>query len=839
MTNQADSGFMLGVKDLYALRIWSWGERVKALIDSKKFLLALGTCLETYQLKGKGYLGISADPEKVKAGAAAKIEEILSAMLTHILLNKESSLHDRRVLASVCIRYCQAIKREQLLFDVIFPMFRKAKDDNGGLFLELLEPFILQDRLTSLNARTLEAFVIHYLRNGRLQRVEQCMMHLDAKAMDFDLAVRLCRDYQMASALVFFYNTARDDYMTPLDFLFESIGKGSSAKSTSSAALLSTAAPARAAGLRTLLYINRALQGNRFPHGIIPGPRQQKVKIDILGYLFNGKLERIKTLIQFDSRETFRCLMGAMEDKSLSEMHVKITDQLQKLMLDPKLKPWKSLRDQKIPLEFTSLQITGLFVFLARCLSLGALQLTQPAFELMLSHLVLEDDSSSLEDREEALLLVIKSAPKLKFDEAQLHMLARGAEMHQVSEYFYMQHKEYRKVVLCAIEGSKVNRSRVFKVIGDLLTDPSLSDAERDVVKKTTMTSLEQLIELDAEAASMMIMEHFAGEEYSKTVHELDQHPMLQYKLLRGVVNHHVTGEGGARWEQIMQDFQMGPELTETYIRLLCEYDPAEVCPYLMKAEGYRHDVCLELVKRYKIEDAAMYLLERTGDLTGAMNSIMKALDSKIADMIRAYGSLTKLTDGMDLPEERAVMDMLNVAVGLCQRNSSKEKKDNSQMWFQILDRMVTPSVQSRAGTRTRQTMAAARSGTSLPGINIPSLKTKQTFNFLMREVLRQMMMYVALPAILDKIVRDHARSEFAEFKDVIYNMLDTYHYESSILGLANRVLERDMFEATSALKKRRLKVSAKKKRKEKKREEKKRKEKKRKEKKRKEKGVA
>jgi hypothetical protein len=52
-------------------------------------------------------------------------------------------------------------------------------------------------------------------------------------------------------------------------------------------------------------------------------------------------------------------------------------------------------------------------------------------------------------------------------------------------------------------------------------------------------------MQVDAESASMMIMEHFAGQEYSKTVHELDQHPALQYKLLRGVVNHHVTGEGG------------------------------------------------------------------------------------------------------------------------------------------------------------------------------------------------------------------------------------------------------------------------------------------------------
>ncbi len=112
-------------------------------------------------------------------------------------------------------------------------------------------------------------------------------------------------------------------------------------------------------------------------------------------------------------------------------------------------------------------------------------------------------------------------------------------------------------------------------------------------------------------------------------------------------------------------------------------------------------------------------------------------------------------------------------------------------------------------------------------------LKAKQTMNFLMREVLRHMWSHVALPSILDKIVRkfaeklhvflcffllecgrlfceqvrDHAKSEFSEFKDVIYNMLETFQYERSILGLANHVLEFDMYEATNQLRKRRLRV--------------------------------
>ncbi len=141
--NQGDSGFVLGTSELYALRVLSWNERLSALIADNKFLLALATCLETFQLKGKGFLGISADPERVRKGAmfevsifvlmfvilscfvvcvffvdcgvrlgavaAEKIVVILTSFLANVLETKGSSVHERRVLASVCIRYWYGI----------------------------------------------------------------------------------------------------------------------------------------------------------------------------------------------------------------------------------------------------------------------------------------------------------------------------------------------------------------------------------------------------------------------------------------------------------------------------------------------------------------------------------------------------------------------------------------------------------------------------------------------------------------------------------------------------------------------------------------------------------
>lgn len=262
VVNQGDSGFVLGTSELYALRVLSWNDRLAVLIAENKFLLALSTCLETFQLKGKGYLGISADPERVRKVASEKIVVILKSYLSHVLDRRGSSVHERRVLASVCINYCQGIGREALLFEVIFPKFKEAGPSNEGIFLELLEPYILQDRLKSISVETMQSFVEHYQRQGWLRRVEQCILHLDVKQLDFDQLVKLCISHQLSSALIYVYNTGLNDYITPLDYLFQTLSESKS----------------KATGLRILLYLTKCLTGQAFPTGNIPAGREWTVK---------------------------------------------------------------------------------------------------------------------------------------------------------------------------------------------------------------------------------------------------------------------------------------------------------------------------------------------------------------------------------------------------------------------------------------------------------------------------------------------------------------------------------------------------------------------------------
>jgi hypothetical protein len=83
----------------------------------------------------------------------------------------------------MCIECCQLIGRNDFLFGEIFDKFKTAQVE--GIFLELLEPFLLQDKLKSLNPEIMQLFVEHYREHNMLLRVEQCILHLDIASLDF------------------------------------------------------------------------------------------------------------------------------------------------------------------------------------------------------------------------------------------------------------------------------------------------------------------------------------------------------------------------------------------------------------------------------------------------------------------------------------------------------------------------------------------------------------------------------------------------------------------------------------------------------------------------------
>jgi len=126
-----------------------------------------------------------------------------------------------QMLAGVCIEFCITTLRLDILFHQITPRFNTA--GHLPIFLDVLEPYILSDRLRILAPEVMVQFVKHCRERSDVASVERCLLHMDVGGMDIDMIVGLLRREGMYSALVHVFTVGLGDYLSPLECLFEAV----------------------------------------------------------------------------------------------------------------------------------------------------------------------------------------------------------------------------------------------------------------------------------------------------------------------------------------------------------------------------------------------------------------------------------------------------------------------------------------------------------------------------------------------------------------------------------------------------------------------------------------
>jgi len=81
-----------------------------------------------------------------------------------------------------------------------------------------------------------------------------------------------------------------------------------------------------------------------------------------------------------------------------------------------------------------------------------------------------------------------------------------------------------------------------------------------------------------------------------------------------------------------------------------------------------------------------------------------------------------------------------------------------------------------------------------------------ETIRSCIQSVLASMMGYVALPDILKKIVQEQAHARYAEYKDIILGILDTYNYQRILLQTTNHIILSDLYQSTNVMGKNNMK---------------------------------
>lgn len=305
-------------------------------------------------------LAIANAPSSVTSGVGNSISAFSKSGLKLDLAKSHYQM-----LAGVCIEYCAIVGRTDLLFGEIFNRFKEA--GKSDVFVELLEPYILSEKLRSLSPLAMQEFVRHYSANNKLPQVEQCILHLNVAELDMDMMVKLCHDHELYSALIYIYNEGLNDYTTPIDVLLEActsekkvtpqpspsratasrVGstgsrisslastfggttrtasvKSIDQKASSSDDLLSAQRRRRQYGYKLLLYISYSLSGRSFPQNELIAPQNVgKVRSQICHHLFEKTVDanpqlfpRLTTLVDLDAREFFNITARFFDDANV------------------------------------------------------------------------------------------------------------------------------------------------------------------------------------------------------------------------------------------------------------------------------------------------------------------------------------------------------------------------------------------------------------------------------------------------------------------------------------------------------------------------------------------
>ncbi|XP_008229220.1 PREDICTED: vacuolar protein sorting-associated protein 8 homolog [Prunus mume] len=721
------SVYVLGPMHLIVSRLLPWKERIQVLRRAGDWMGALNMAMTIYDGQAHGVVDLPRTLVAVQEAIKSYLVELLLSYVEEVfsyisvalgnqigimdqvddLNSKSSSVHSEikeqyTRVGGVAVEFCVHIKRTDILFDEIFSKFVAVQQRDT--FLELLEPYILKDMLGSLPPEIMQVLVEHYSRKGWLQRVEQCVLHMDISSLDFNQVVRLCREHGLYSALVYLFNKGLDDFRSPLEELLVVLQNSKKEGAT-------------ALGYRMLVYLKYCFSGLAFPpgQGTIPPLRLPSLRTELLQFLLEGsdapnsragggEYLNLYFLLELDTEATLDVLRCAFIEDEISKPNVSSHDsadanmelpdgnnsmaQSQNSMVQNTVDTLIHIVSKGISqtdgspsndetastVEWPSKKDIGhLFEFIAYYVACGRANVSRHVLSQILEYLTSENnfpswvsgDTITSKNREKQVLGLLEVVPETDWDSSYVLQLCEKARFYQVCGLIHNSRHQYLAALDCYMKDVD-EPIHAFSFINKTLLQ--LTDNESAAFRSEVISRIPELFDLNREGTFVLVIDHFTSEEGSHILSELRSHPKSLFLYLKTVIEVHLSGTldfSSLRKDDLVRvkdqskaveaylericDFpkllrnnpvNVTDDMIELYLELLCQYERNSVLKFLETFDSYRVEHCLRLCQKYGITDAASFLLERVGDVGSALLLTLSTLNEKFIKLDTAVGSL-------------------------------------------------------------------------------------------------------------------------------------------------------------------------------------------------------
>lgn len=843
--------FLLGFNDVSIGSLSNWADRLISLMEDGDYIGAIQLATSYYTGDAdKLTIGLPEDTVLRHTMVQDKLIEIMTASLKFAFNQhqKQANAADSKnlkELAEACFDACLSIGDIDFLFDEAWEWYEDG--DVEGIFLETLEPHILERKIVTIPPTVVKAMVTHFVSKGLESRLEEMLCHMETMTLDIDQVTMLCKQHNLYDALIYVWNQALRDYITPLiDLLALLVPLVQNGDSFANASLMDDPIFGVNA-LKMFPYLSYTFTGRIYPTGdSLEDQDAMNAKAEIYWFIFSGQtitwpkatgkpfltqpdkdyepsFPYLRMILKFDAPSFLSALNEAFEDSFLNDTPERAVNGGSNRDLPEEHVFGLSVNRQYIvtillevmnPNDFASEDTIYLDMFIARNL---------PKFPqyLLLSgtalHKVLVglcnypgDDLADDAQLSAEYLLSVYHPP----DITSLLPLLQNAGFYRVLKSIYKADKQYSKLIQTYFDDPE-DQQEVFDCIADCLRPRSgLTKRQIRDVHEMVGSHASDLVHLDAIKAAQTI-EAYVPSLHGQFLDSLPDDSELQYTYLHTIFEPTITDTADPKPAD-------HGEFTERYVQLMCKFDSAHVADYvgLVQASDLRLEKVLPYMEESGVVDAAVVLMARDGQLQAAMDRLIQHLRKLEATLVGLLGGSDE--DMQSVPLAEATEDLLdalqkytNVGIWLC-RGQEKEPSMNTLsspirrkppsksellpdevLWLDLVD--VTVQITQKVSA----SLSDLKESTST---EMDSEKLVFQLRTIVQRCFTALLTSTSSPTpsgaslsflrILRAFLTRASISSpnLSDLRAVLASIFSAYAYEESILSLANRLLEKDLF---------------------------------------------
>lgn len=838
--------FLLAFNHVMIGTLSNWSDRLIATMRNGNYIgaIQLATCYYTGNTDNL-IIGLPDDPKSRYSLLQGKIIEIMRASLKFAFgknQQQEQRESDEKLkhLAEACLEACLSIDNTDFLFDEVYQWY-----DSGGsreIFLKALEIQILEKRITVIPPDIVKTLVTDFVSQGLETRLEDVICHIDPLSLDIDQITTLCKQYGLYDALIYVWNRALHDYITPLIEILSLLIISSENNQCRDIETSSTTKV-----LKIFPYLSYTLTGRIYPTGEdLNEPEANFVKADLYWFLFSGKtinwpkvsgdpfltkpfedeeptFPYLRLILKFDAPSFLSVMNEAFEDTFLNATPEQIVGDDNTYGNLPEEQVFgTSINRQYIitillevmnPNNFETEQMIYLDMFIARNLPKFTQYLLLPSsilHKILLglckcpSQEIADDAQLSAE-----YLLSVYQPP----DMPQLLPLFHKVGFYRVLKRIYKSEKQYAKLLEIYFEDPS-DRYSVFNCIYDCLrSHAGLKKRQTLEVYDVILSNGINLLHLDAEKTAQLLHQ-YASELHEKLLESLSQELKLKYTYLCTIFKLEMSNQ---------EELKVLQRFLGEYIQLMCKFDPSRVTDFVenVQISDLNLDQILPHIEESGVIEAVVVLMTRDGQHEHAMNRLirhLKKLEAEFVFIFSSFAEEVQLLNEIDAVKEllAALQKFTSVGIWLCDRysrharrcyiSSPPQRRSISKtellieetFWLDLIDVLV--QIARNLSTRLESLNEASCNPENQCDFILSQLRTpvQNVFSrlLMMTSSSTSSETRISFPRILRAFLARAARlsPRSSDLRLVLASIFSAYTYEEKILQLMNRLLEKDLF---------------------------------------------